>query len=127
LRAENENMRLVVRAFPVLPGKEPDVDAFARELAGPRQAEAHEFYRGLGVRRESWHFQPGPSGSQVIVVTEIDDLEPAARQYADAQQPFHRWFKEQVLRISTVDPNLDPLGPLSHPIFSWPPTQAPER
>jgi hypothetical protein len=27
-------MHLVVRAFPALPSKEPDVEAFARELAG---------------------------------------------------------------------------------------------
>lgn len=115
-------MHLVVRAFAVLPSKEPDVEAFAQELAGPRQAEAREFYRSLGVRRESWHFQPGPFGAQVIVVTELDNIEPAAKAYVDAQQPFHRWFKEQVLRISAIDPNIDPLGPPSTQVFSWPPT-----
>jgi hypothetical protein len=114
-------MHLVVRAFPVLPSKEPDVEAFARDLAGPRQREAHEFYAGLGVRRETWHFQPGPFGAQVIVVTELDDLEPAAKAFADAQQPFHLWFKEQVLRISAIDPSTDPLGPPSTQVFSWPP------
>ena len=121
-------MHLVVRAFAVLPSREPEVEAFARELAGPRLAEAHRFYRSLGVRRESWHFQPGPFGSQVIVVTEIEHPEPAAKAFADARQPFHRWFKEQVLRISATDPNVDPLGPQSTPIFSWPPaSQVPER
>jgi hypothetical protein len=114
-------MHLVVRAFPVLPSKEQDVEAFARELAGPRQAEAREFYGSYGVARETWHFQPGPFGSQVIVVTEVEDVEPAAKAYADAQQPFHRWFKEQVMRISAVDPNVDPLGPPSNQVFAWPP------
>ena len=114
-------MHLVVRAFPVLPSKERDVEAFARELAGPRGADAHEFYRGLGVRRETWHFQPGPFGSQVIVVTEIEDVVPAAAAFAEAQEPFHRWFKEQVLRISSIDPNTDPLGPPSTQLFAWPP------
>ena len=114
-------MHLVVRAFPVLPSREQDVEAFARELAGPRQAEAREFYTSIGVTRETWHFQPGPFGSQVIVVTEVEDVEPAAKAYADAQQPFHRWFKEQVLRISAIDPNVDPLGPPSTQVFAWPP------
>jgi hypothetical protein len=114
-------MHLLVRAFAVLPSKEGEVEAFARELAGPRQAEAHEFYRSLGVRRETWHFQPGPFGSQVIVVTELDDVEPAARKFADSQQPFHVWFKEQVLRISAIDPNTEPLGPPATQIFAWPP------
>jgi len=121
-------MHLVVRAFAVLPSKEGEVEAFARELAGPRQAEADEFYRSLGVSRETWHFQPGPFGSQVIVVTEINDLEPAARKFADTQQPFHVWFKEQVLRISAIDPNIEPLGPPSTQVFAWPPApQAVER
>jgi hypothetical protein len=118
-------MHLVVRAFAVLPSKEKEVEIFARELAGPRSAEASEFYRSLGVRRETWHFQPGPFEAQVIVVTEVDDLEPAAKKYADAQQPFHVWFKEQVLRISAVDPNLEPLGPPSTQVFAWPPAPAP--
>jgi hypothetical protein len=118
-------MHLVVRAFAVLPSKEGEVEAFARELAGPRRAEAHEFYRSLGVRRETWHFQPGPFGPQVIVVTEMDDLEPAASRFADAQQPFPVWFKEQVLRISAIDPNIEPLGPPSTQVFAWPPTSQP--
>ena len=113
-------MHLVVRAFPVLPSKEQDVEAFARQLAGPRQAEAREFYRSIGVTRETWHFQPGSFESQVIV-TEVEDVEPAAKAYADAQQPFYRWFKEQVLRISAIDPNVDPLGPPSTQVFAWPP------
>lgn len=118
-------MHLVVRAFAVLPSKEPDVEAFANQLAGPRRVEAEQFYRSLGVRRESWYFQPGPFGAQVIVVTEVDDLEPAAKAFAEAQQPFHRWFKEQVLRISAIDPNTDPLGPPSSQVFSWPPASEP--
>ena len=105
-------MHLVVRAFPVLPSKEQDVEAFARELSGPRQAKVREFYDSYGVKRETWHFQPGPFGSQVIVITEVD---------ADAQQPFYRWFKDEVLRISGVDPNVDPLGPASMQVFAWPP------
>ena len=73
------------------------------------------------MRRETWHFQPGPFGSQVIVVTDLEDVEPAARKFADSQQPFHAWFKEQVLRISAVDPNTEPLGPPATQIFAWPP------
>jgi len=114
-------MHFVVRAYAVLPSKEAELEAFVRALAGPRQTEAHEFYRSLGVRSESWYFQPGPFGAQVIVVTAVEDVEPAARKFADAQQPFHRWFKDQVLCISAIDPDTDPLGPPSTAIFTWPP------
>ncbi len=57
-------MHSVVRAYAVLPSKEPDLEAFVRALAGPRRTEAQEFYRGLGVRSESWYFQSAPSGSE---------------------------------------------------------------
>ena len=76
-------------------------------------------------RTRRWNAEPGPFGSPVIVVTEVDDLEPAARKFADAQQPFHVWFKEQVLRISAVDPNIEPLGPPSTQVFAWPPGHQP--
>ena len=101
--------------------KEQDVQTFARELCGPRQAEVREFYDSYRVKRETWHLQPGPFGSQGIVITEVEDVVPAARAYADAQQPFHRWFKDEVLRISGIDPNVDPLGPPSTQVFAWPP------
>lgn len=120
-------MHLVVRAYAVLPSKEPDVEAFARELAGPRRAEADAFYRGLGVHRETWHFQPGPFGAQVIVVTEVEDVERAARAFADAQQAFHLWFKDQVLRISAVDATTEPVGPATTQVFAWPPPSGAAR
>lgn len=118
-------MPLVVTGFALLPSKDKEVEAFAGELAGPRQAQAHDFYRGLGVRRETWHFQPGPFGAQVIVVTELDDVGAAAKALVDARRPFHRWFKEQVLRISATDPDDHPLGPPSTQVFSWPREPAP--
>jgi hypothetical protein len=113
-------MPLVVRAFPLLPGKEDDLRAFASELAGRRLPEAAEFYRQFGVQQESWHLQQTPHGAWVIGVTDLtDDLEKAAQAYADSERPFDRWFKDQVLNISGVDPDVEPLGPPTEAIFDW--------
>ena len=111
-------MPLIVRAFPVLRGKEEDVRKLAVEMAGPRREEAREFYRSFGVVRESWHYQETPHGPLVIGVTEVDgDLSAIAQEYAESNRPFDRWFKNQVKNLSGIDPDSQPLGPPSEVIF----------
>ena len=108
---------LVVRAFPVLPGKEEDIRRLAAEMAGSRRQEAEEFYKSFGVYRESWHFQETPNGPIVIGVTEIDDADTKAPQFAQSQRAFDMWFKDQVRNLTGVDPDIQPLGPPSEVIF----------
>lgn len=112
-------MPLIVRAFPVLPGKEEDIRRMAAEMAGPRREQAQEFYRHFGVTRESWHYQETPHGPMVIGVTEVEELDVTARarEYAESARPFDRWFKDQVKNLTGVDPDVQPLGPLSEVIF----------
>ena len=110
-------MPLVVRAFPVLPGKEEDIRKIAAEMAGPRREEAEEFFRHFGVLRESWHYQETPHGPMVIGVTEIEEPDAKAREYAESNRPFDRWFKDQVRNLTGIDPDTQPLGPPSEVIF----------
>ena len=111
-------MPLVVRAFPVLPGKEEDIRRLAAEMAGPRRQEAEQFYRSFGILRESWHYQETPHGPLVIGVTEVGE-EPGvrAREYADSIRPFDSWFKEQIRNLTGIDPSIQPLGPPTEVIF----------
>jgi len=111
-------MPLIVRAFPLLAGKEEELMQFARDLSG-RSAEAAEFYATYGVTRESWHLQKTATGSLVIGVTELTEVEPAASEYAASERPFDRWFKSQVHRLSGVDPDREPLGPPTEQIFDF--------
>ena len=113
-------MPLIVRAFPVLPGKEEDIRRLAAEMAGPRRQEAEAFYRGFGVVRESWHYQETPHGPMVIGVTEVEeepDVDVKAQEYARSDRPFDRWFKDQVRNLTGIDPDAQPLGPPSEVIF----------
>ena len=111
-------MPLIVRAFPVLPGKEEDIRKLATEMAGTRRKEAKEFYQSFGVVRESWYYQVTPHGPLVIGVTEVDeDPSAKAREYAESNRPFDRWFKDQVRNLTGVDPDAQPLGPPSEVIF----------
>ncbi|HKV11582.1 MAG TPA: hypothetical protein VJ725_25785 [Thermoanaerobaculia bacterium] len=111
-------MAFIVRAFPVLPGKEEDMREFAAEMAGPRRRDAERFYKSFGVLRESWHYQETPHGPMVVAVTEVDaDPGVRAQEYAESTQPFDSWFKEQVCNLTGIDPTVQPLGPPSEVIF----------
>jgi hypothetical protein len=113
-------MPLVVRAFPVLPGREDNVRALASDIAGPRREEACDFYRRFGVTHESWHLQQTPHGPWVIAVTELtDEPEKTAQAYAGSVHEYDRWFKEQVLQLSGIDPEREPLGPPTETLLDW--------
>ncbi|MDP1571967.1 MAG: hypothetical protein Q8L86_18370 [Vicinamibacterales bacterium] len=112
-------MHLVVRAFPLTAHVE-DLTAFAADLNGPRSAETRAFYERLGVRHESWHVQKTPLGPWVICCTLVDDVERAAPLYAQSEARFDAWFKERVRQLTGIDPNENPLGPPTQPVFRWP-------
>jgi hypothetical protein len=113
-------MPFVVRAFPLLPGKEEELRQMLAELSGPRCAEAAEFYGSFSVTHESVHLQQTPNGALVIAVTELGDpVEETARAYAASQRPFDRWFKDCIKRITGIDPDTQPLGPPTEEVFSF--------
>lgn len=110
-------MSMIVRAFPIVARIE-EVEQFAAELRA-RPAETAAFYRQFGVTRESWFVQQSPTGALLINVTIVDDPGEAASEYAATCQAFDTWFKQQVLRLSGIDPNQQPLGPPTTQVFEW--------
>lgn len=110
-------MTLVVRAFPVLEGKEEELGRFVEEMSGRRSAEAAEFYRSFEVARETWHLQRTPHGTLLIGVTDVADPDTRAPEYARSERPFDRWFKNQVHELSGINPDVEPLGPPTELIF----------
>jgi uncharacterized damage-inducible protein DinB len=111
-------MSYVVRAFPVLEGQEERVRELARAMAGERSAEASRFYAAFGVRHESWHLQQTPNGPWVIAVSDIDQPDQRAVEYAASTEEFAGWFKQQVLALSGIDPETQPLGPPTETLLS---------
>lgn len=112
-------MELLVRAFPVLPGKEQEMRRFARELETTRAVEAADFYRRMGVANESWHAQAHDGGLWVIAVTQFESrpMTEAAQDYATSSRDFERWFREQVLLVTGINPETTPLGPPTTCVF----------
>jgi hypothetical protein len=110
-------MSLIVRAFPLRAAVE-EVKAFAAALAA-RKAETDAFYRQFGVSHESWHLQHTSRGPWLISVTKAENPTEAAPRYARSALGFDTWFKREVLRLSGVDPDQEPLGPPTALVFSW--------
>ena len=118
-------MPLLVRAFPVLPGRESDLVAFAQELTARRQ-ETDAFYSAYGVVRESWHEQRIDDRMWIIGVTEFSDASPAVQgeRYRASTTAFDTWFKSQILEITGIDPDAVPLGPRARCLYDWRPGDA---
>jgi hypothetical protein len=112
----------IVRAFPILPGRENDAREVARQMTADRASEAAAFFQQMGVAHESWHEQETPAGRWLIVVTEMADeaVEPSAARYVASGEAFETWFKAAVQRITGVDPATAPLGPPTRCVMSWP-------
>jgi hypothetical protein len=111
----------IVTAFPILPGKEAELDLFLRELS-ERAADLAPFYSQFSVGHQSWHRQETATGTLLISTTEImrTPLSAVAQQLRVSERPFDRWFKDRVREISGVDLDTTPLGPPTECIFSWP-------
>lgn len=113
-------MSMVVRAFPVLKGKLPRLKELAQRMNTDRAVAGQAFYRRHGVARESGHPQQlGPDHWVLIAATEIPEkpVEVAAADYAKSTEAFDRWFKQEVLATTGIDPDREPLGPRTECIF----------
>jgi hypothetical protein len=110
-------MPMVVRLYPlVAPLK--DLKGFAEELLHRRE-ETDGFYRRFGVTHESWHVQDLPNGTWIICCTEVDDPATTSAEYSASREAFADWFKQRVIELTSVDPNVTPLGPESSEVFCW--------
>ena len=113
-------MAMIVRAFPVLPGKEAAALEFARAAGDSRRNEMASFLQSFGVRRETWHLQRMGDRTFVIVVTDVENPPmDKANAYAASQGEFERWFKSNIKTLCGVDPDAQPLGPPTEAIFEW--------
>ncbi len=94
-------MQTTCVAVPIRPGKLENWKRFIAELNGPRRAEHESSRRRMGIRRESAWLQEDPP--MAIVQIDADDPERASRELAESDDPFDRWFREQVFDIHGTD------------------------
>jgi hypothetical protein len=102
--------------FPVLPGKQEALLAFASALMVERRAEYEASQ--VGVTKESWFLQPTPHGDLCIIHFEAADPMSVFAGLAESQEPFDVWFREQVMDTTGIDLT-QPVPGLPPRIFNW--------
>ena len=103
---------------PTLPGGTEKLRLLAQELQGRKRSEFEDFLRRMKATREEWFIQSTPQGDMVIVYMEGEDLEQNFRAFADSQEPFDLWFKEQAKLVHGIDFNEPPSAPFPELVLS---------
>jgi hypothetical protein len=90
-------MDAIAFAIPILPGKtEADRAAMASCWHGERKAAFEDARRRAGITREAVFIQSTPNGDVAVVYLEGDDMANAMKIVATSDEPFDRWFRDQV-------------------------------
>lgn len=105
-------------AFPVLPGKENEARAFAKEVVGARLGQFKEQQAKANITKELWTLQQTPMGSLILVWFE-GDVEKAFSDLATDDNEFATWFRAQVKAINGVDLAAPPDGPPPEQLLDW--------
>jgi hypothetical protein len=111
-------MTSVAFVAPLLPGGAARLRQLAKDVLGPRAAEAEDFHRRMKVTTENWYLQQTPQGDVVIVFLEGEDFGHTFGSLAVSREPFDVWFKEQAKRVHGIDFDQPPQAPLPELVYS---------
>jgi hypothetical protein len=97
-------VQTIAFAAPILPGKtQTDREAIASCAGGDRQAEYQASRRRAGIERESVWIQTTLDGDVAVVLIEAPDIQAAMGSLATSEDPFDRWFRENVKDVHGMD------------------------
>jgi hypothetical protein len=89
--------------IPVLPGKEQADREWMAAMEGARRDEYLSAWKNAGVTRHAVWQQQTAGGTVDVVYLEADDISAAMQSITTSDEPFQRWFREQVLDVHGVD------------------------
>jgi hypothetical protein len=92
--------------YPILPGKTDSARAFLRSLDTEHRDEHARSNRRVGLTREIWFLSPG--GDQLVGYGESPDFNRVFKLFAESDDPFDRWYKQQLLDVTGADMNHPP-------------------
>lgn len=96
-------MPTVAFAAPILPGKaDADRAAMASCSSGERKDAYEESRRRAGITKEAVWIQSTPMGDMAVVLIEAADLDKAFATLATSDEPFDRWFRDQIRDVHGI-------------------------
>lgn len=97
------NKRTFLIVAPILPGKAEAWRRFMQEIGGAGRQEYEASRRRLGIRAERVWISETRWRTIGIMLIEGEALEQALVALAHSDQPFERWFREQLLGLQGLD------------------------
>jgi len=98
----------LMMALPIQDGQADAARAFAQECVGPRYADYDASERRIGIPVENWYLLRVAGHDAFVIQVEGSDLQASLGAFIGSQEPFDRWFKEQVRAFTGIDLNAGP-------------------
>ncbi|HEY8759622.1 MAG TPA: hypothetical protein VIP52_01785 [Candidatus Dormibacteraeota bacterium] len=99
-RAADHSPRAIAFVLPLLPGKEAELDSFAKQVES-RRSEYDEYRRELGITREAAFLQTTAQGGLVVAYRELDSSIPVQPSRASS---FAEWWADRMSALHGFDP-----------------------
>jgi hypothetical protein len=111
-------MSTLLLALPLPPGGAEKFEGFIKQV-NAKLNEHTQSRRGLGVTQEVCAIQDMPDGGKLFILClGGEDPAKANQLFAESQQAYDRWFKDNAGPI--MNANFDqPLPPISRTVFEW--------
>ena len=111
-------MECITWFAPILPGKLEAWKLLDAELSGtaPRPQTLRE---RMGMTREVASLMQTPQGDFVCLYHEAEDLEKAFRTLATSDDPFDVWFREQLVELHGLTPEMLQGPPPAQVMFDY--------
>jgi hypothetical protein len=105
--------------FPVLPGKEDEMRAYAADVNGSRSTEFTAAQVALGITRQTWSVVTTPDGLLVLVWFEADDVEKVFADFATATDDYNTWSRGRIHEITGIDMSAPSDAPPPEIVVDW--------
>jgi hypothetical protein len=111
-------MSTLLLALPLPPGGAEKFEGFIKQV-NTKLDEHTKSRRSLGVTQEVCAIQDMPDGGKLFILClGGEDPAKANQLFAESQQAYDRWFKDNAGPI--MNANFDqPLPPISRTVFEW--------
>jgi hypothetical protein len=99
-------MECITWFAPILPGKLEVWKALVAEMKGDRAADHKRSRERMGMTREVASLMQTSQGDFICLYHEAENLEKAFRTLATSDDPFDVWFREHVLELHGLTPEM---------------------